>query len=206
MYFYSVLGKSALPFSGYKYLANKALLREPDFALGIFADVLLLLCWNLIARCISVSSLMFQHISWSNDSMVIVFPTTKSDLEGKHCSPKHVYASPTCPAICPIMSFVVYFYTLEMRREGSKCSVFGDNVKGVEDRFGSWLGTVASVASVSAVLVQMGISRVEIGTHSFRKGVATFLNSMVAEPTAISIYLRVRESHVHYPRFQQAYR
>lgn len=122
--------------------------------------------------------------------MVIVFPTTKSDLEGKHCSPKHVYANTTCPDICPILSFAVYFFTLGMRREGSRCAVFGENVKGVEDRFGSWLGKVASVESVSAVLVQMGISRVEIGTHSFRKGVATYLSSMVSGPSAIAIYLR----------------
>jgi hypothetical protein len=76
-----------------------------------------------------------------------------------------------------------------MRREGSKCAVFGENIKGVEDRFGSWLGTVTSVESVAAVSVQLGISRPEIGTHSFRKGVATYLSSMVAGSSAIAIYL-----------------
>ena len=60
-------GKSPLPFSAYIY------------------NAFLLLYWNLIARCVNVSGLMFQHISWEGDAMRVVFPTTKADQECKNC-------------------------------------------------------------------------------------------------------------------------
>lgn len=129
-------GKSPLPFSAYTYIAETALKQETDFQLAIFAHAFLLLSWNLIARCVNVSGLMFQHISWEGDAMRVVFPTTKTDQEGKNCSPKHVYANPLRPQICPILSFAIYFFTLGMRRDGSKCHLFGENTKGVENRFG----------------------------------------------------------------------
>lgn len=72
-------GKFPLSFSGYRFLAKKAMSQTTDFALAIFAHVFLLFCWNMIARSVSVSSLMFQHFSWEEDAMVVVFPTTKSD-------------------------------------------------------------------------------------------------------------------------------
>lgn len=96
-------GKYPLSFSGYRFLAKKAIAQTTDFPLAIFAHIFLLLCWNLLARCVSVSSIMFQHISWEEDSMVIVFPTTKSDKVGKNSAPIHVFANRKHPEICPIV-------------------------------------------------------------------------------------------------------
>lgn len=39
-------------------------------------------------------------------------------------------------------------------------------------------------------LLQMGIAIADLGTHSFRKGAATYLAGFVAGPTVIAIYLR----------------
>lgn len=39
-------------------------------------------------------------------------------------------------------------------------------------------------------LVDMGIIILEIGTHSFRKGIASFLGCLTGGPSAIAIYLR----------------
>jgi hypothetical protein len=39
-------------------------------------------------------------------------------------------------------------------------------------------------------LLSMGIMIIAIGTHSFRKGIATFLSSVPGGPSAIAIYLR----------------
>jgi hypothetical protein len=77
-----------------------------------------------------------------------------------------------------------------MRRDGSKCHVFGESTKGVENRFGSWLTAFIGIVSVAAVLLELGLEKLQIGTHSFRKGVATFLSSMVGGPSPIAIYLR----------------
>lgn len=94
-----VEGKQALNFSGYRFSANVAITQRTDLDVAIFAHLFLLLCWNLIARCCSVSSIMYDHISWDNDSMVIVFATHKGDKLAEDCSPKHVFANPSNPEI-----------------------------------------------------------------------------------------------------------
>ena len=182
-------GKDALSFSGYRYIAKTAIAQEKDYPLSTFSWVFLLLCWNLISRCVSVSSLMYDHIWWEEDSMVIVFPTHKGDKDGENSlsSPKHVFANPTNPEICPILAFGVYMICLGVRRDGAKRMVFGDKDNN-ESRFGNWLR--ASLGSHAPELLMMGITILEIGTHSFRKGVASFLCGLIGGPSAISIYLR----------------
>jgi len=59
-------GKSPLSFQGYKMLAKKSLQETTDFPVSMFAHVFILFCWNLISRCNSVSSLMFNHITMAN--------------------------------------------------------------------------------------------------------------------------------------------
>lgn len=76
-------GKQPMSFKGYKFLAKKALNQQVDFKTSISCQLFLILCWNLIARCISIGSLMYNHISWNLDFMVIVSPSHKGDKEGK---------------------------------------------------------------------------------------------------------------------------
>jgi hypothetical protein len=70
-------GKRPISFSGYRYLARKALQCSFDFKLGIFAHSFLTLCWNLMARSISVGTMMFCHLIWVDDSLVIHIPRHK---------------------------------------------------------------------------------------------------------------------------------
>ena len=106
-----VEGKQPMSFKGYKYLAARAIAQEKDYNLAIFSHFYLLLCWNLIARCVSVGSIMYTHISWENDSLVVVFPSHKGDQEGRNALPKHVFANIAEPSICPILSFAIYVFT-----------------------------------------------------------------------------------------------
>jgi len=140
-----------------------------------------------MARCVSVSGIMFDHIGWEGDAMTIIFPKHKGDQEGEHCAPKHVYANPQNPAICPILAFAVYIWTIGFRRDGAKRTVFGDT-KNTEDRFSAWLRKM--LGNTAEDLVHMGIVILEIGTHSFRKGIASFLACLTGGPSAIAIYLR----------------
>ena len=178
-------GKQAMSFKGYKFLALKAAGQSTDYSLAIFSHLYLLLCWNLIARCVSVGSLMYNHISWENDSMVIVFPSHKGDKEGRNALPKHVYANIAEPSICPILSFAVYIFTRGYEREGSKMTIFAGDA---ESRFSKWLANICS--KNKELLLTQGIDISSIGTHSFRKGIASFLSGTPGGPTAISIYLR----------------
>lgn len=180
-------GKQPITFDAVKFICKESMKQTTDFKLSIFAHIFVLLCWNLVARSISVSSLMFDHISWSNDALVMVFPTHKGDKEGKDCSPKHVYANPSNPTICPILWLAVYVFCTSTQRVDSKRAVFG-GADAAESRFSKWLRAI--FAGCKTVLENMGMIIDWLGTHSFRKGVATFLAGMCGGPGPIPIYLR----------------
>ena len=71
-------GKQPISFKGYKFLASKALDQLVDYNISISCHLFLVLCWNLIARCVSVGSLMYDHVSWSLDALVIVSRLTRA--------------------------------------------------------------------------------------------------------------------------------
>lgn len=180
-----VEGKQPMSFRGYKFLASKAFEQQNDYNIAISCHLFLILCWNLIARCVSVGSLMYNHISWELDAMVLVFPSHKGDKEGKNALPKHVYANTAEPHICPILSFAIYIFTRGYDREGSKTNIFSGEA---ESRFSKWLHRLCTENKV--LLMNQGIDVSMIGTHSFRKGIASFLSGTPGGPTAIAIYLR----------------
>lgn len=155
-------GKAPLSFEGYIYLARKAVEQKEDFQYGSFAWVFLLFCWNLMARNVSVSGIMFDHIGCVGDALTIIFPKHKGDQEGEHSAPKHVYANPKNPAICPILAFAVYIWGIGFRRDGARRTVFGDT-KHSEERFSLWLRKMLGNSADDLLL--MGIIIREIGTH-----------------------------------------
>jgi hypothetical protein len=104
-------GKQPMSFKGYMFLANKAFEQQNDHNISTSFHLFLILCWNLIAMCVSVEFLMYNHIYWSSDAMVIVFPSHKGDKEGKSALPKHVYANTEEPHLCPILSLAMYVFT-----------------------------------------------------------------------------------------------
>lgn len=57
-----------------------------------------------------------------------------------------------------------------------------------EQRFSGWLKQILS--TYGNALVALGADAIEIGTHSLRKGVATFLSGLIGGPGAVSIFFR----------------
>jgi hypothetical protein len=180
-------GKAAMTFPGDKFVAKEAASAERDFRSSMFAWTFLILAWNLMARSVSVSGIMFDHIQWVNDSLTIVFPKHKGDQDGSNAAPKHVYANPSNPTICPVLALAVWVFCIGMRREGTSRLLFGD-VEKAENKFSKWLH--AMCGDCVADLLLMGLIILDIGSHSFRKGIATFLSGIPGGPTAIAIYLR----------------
>jgi hypothetical protein len=143
-------GKQPISFRGYGYLSKRAFLNnEKDSSeSSIFAHVFVTLCWNLLARCNSVATLMFNHLSWEEDALVVAFPSHKGDQEGRNSLPKHVYANPLNPEVCPILALAIYIFTISYRQAGSATSLFGGKTNqgssDVENRFSRWLKTVCA--------------------------------------------------------------
>ena len=112
-------GKIAMSTTGYNFLAEMALTQQEDFNLYTFVHYFLLLCWNLMARSVSVSHIMYDHITWEEDALCINLGKTKGDQEGRNSFPRHVYANSANPEICPILGFAIYLFCKGFQREGS---------------------------------------------------------------------------------------
>ena len=178
-------GKAPMSGCGYEFLASTALKQSQDFTLVLLCHTFLLFAWNLMARAVTVSAIIYDHITWEEDALVIRIGRIKNDQDAKNMHPRHVYANPLNPTICPVLSLALLVFCKPFAFEGTSRLVFGESG---QSRFSEWLGKVANTCHEA--IVAMGLILSEIGTHSFRKGVATFLSSCPSGPTAISIWLR----------------
>ena len=74
-------GKIALSPDVYQFLSSVVSPdRTTDYLLYTFGHCFLTLAWNLMGRSISVATLMFAHLTWEHDSLVITLPKHKGNL------------------------------------------------------------------------------------------------------------------------------
>jgi hypothetical protein len=79
---------------------------------GVFAHLFLLVTWNLGCHVHNTMNIKFHDINWSHcfECFQIVFAHTKTDPTGEESSyPRHIFANPTQPLVCPVLSFSMYF-------------------------------------------------------------------------------------------------
>lgn len=178
-------GKLPMSHAGYHFLAEQALKQTEDFNLYSTCHCFILLCWNLIARAVTVGNLIFDCVSWDEDAMTIHIGKMKNDQEGAHGYARHVYANPKDPVICPVLAMSVLVFTKGYQREGSSRYIFGESGK---DRFTKWLSKTFQVCK-DAILA-LGLYIAQLGSHSIRKGIATALANNPGGPEAVNIWLR----------------
>eukprot|EP00603_Paraphysomonas_imperforata_P004644 CAMPEP_0114439124 /NCGR_PEP_ID=MMETSP0103-20121206/15022_1 /TAXON_ID=37642 ORGANISM="Paraphysomonas imperforata, Strain PA2" /NCGR_SAMPLE_ID=MMETSP0103 /ASSEMBLY_ACC=CAM_ASM_000201 /LENGTH=694 /DNA_ID=CAMNT_0001609847 /DNA_START=28 /DNA_END=2109 /DNA_ORIENTATION=- len=178
-------GRQPMSSAGFHFTAEQALKQTEDFSLYIMCHCFVILCWNLIARAVTVGNILFDAISWEGDSLTIHIGKMKNDQEGAHAFARHVYANPKDPVVCPVLSLAVLVFTKGYQREGSCAYVFGATGK---DRFSSWLTNM--LISCKDAILSLGLMIAELGSHSFRKGIATALANNPGGPEAINIWLR----------------
>jgi hypothetical protein len=111
-------GKSPFTFENYHLISEKSLkdLQEPSEV--HFAHLYLTLCWNLMARSCSVGHIKYSHITWATDSLQITLPNHKGDKEGASVYPKHVFANPLIPTVCPILALGIHLLCTSFRIQG----------------------------------------------------------------------------------------
>jgi hypothetical protein len=191
-------GKDPLPFTLYKLLCSKCLISNQKDLL--FVHVFLIMSWNLMCRAGNCVSIHFNHLSWKNDSLQIRFGHMKNDQEGdRPKDPRHVYANPVNPEICPILSLAIYL------------SIFGFSTfnqlfpgKTQYNRFSKAFKRL--LESERSELERFGLFPEDLGCHSTRKGSATYVSSCsTAGPSASSICLRagwslpgVQDTYIRY--------
>lgn len=184
-------GKAPMSSKGYYFLGEKSLKHTEDMGLGVFAHCFLTLCWNLMARSVSVSHILYDHVSWEEDALVINLGKTKGDQEGKNAFGRHLYANPRSPSICPILALAIFVFCQGHRvncAASGRLLFAGNSADRTANRFGQWLRNIT--VAFEEDIMSLGIIIKDIGTHSFRKGIATILSNCPGGPTAISIWLR----------------
>lgn len=179
-------GKVPVSFSMYQELCRLALfIAATRSAFSSFVHLFLILCWNLFARSCSVADLRTHHFSWENDSLVIDFSKQKGDQTGEHIAPKHIYANPYTPSVCPMLALALHMFSCAFRPDNDDESrVF---LGTPYDVFSKWLPTALTIMEKAAVL---GYAIGDFGTHSFRKGIATFCSGLIGGPSVIAIFIR----------------
>ena len=101
--------------------------------------------------------------------------------------PRHVYCNPVNPVACPVLALAIYF----------ACNEFciGENRlfpgKSQYDRFRHAFERLLNKEEVKLELIRRGVDPKDIGSHSFRKGCATFCSSgSTSGPSSTAVQLR----------------
>jgi hypothetical protein len=154
-----------------------------------YAHVYLVLQWNLMSRTNNVSTTSYEHMWWENDALVIYTPKQKNDPNGARAYPKHVFANPLDPQICPILALALWLIGCSACRQEDNnnrlfCGTFCD------DKFGDWLSKTLGRMNQS-VKDLLGVDISDIGTHSLRKGVATYEAGMIGGASMVAIFIRI---------------
>ena len=179
------VGKSPIEYSLYSFVARQFL--EASTRESVFENSFFTLCWGLMARVGNIEAICLNHIEWENDSFVIYFAQGKTDQGGENAKyPRHLYANPTCPQICPVLNLPIYLLCFPI--QDSQVKLFHGSSQ--YERFRKQLDKNLKLNCL-AELDSRGLGVEQIGTHSIRKGAASFAASgTTASPSALAIHLR----------------
>lgn len=176
-------GKVPVAYLIYMQLAKQALFAaEKRTPYSSYVHCFMLLSWNLFARSCSVGDLKLNHFSWQNDSLVIDMSKQKADQTGERIVPKHLYANPYNPEICVILGLALHVFAVSFRMDNeNRSSVFAGTPYSL---FSKWLQNALDN------IQNLGNEAKDYGTHSFRKGIATYCSGFIGGPSVIAIFLR----------------
>jgi len=128
------------------------------------------LSWNVVARAITVAEIMYGHLSWQGDAILISNYTHKGneDGEGLEENPKYLYCNPDEPDVCPWLWLAVHFIC---NVKISNCNhIFGINPKTSENKFAYNIRNVLKNLSQQDQIDILGDLATNFGTQSNRKG------------------------------------
>jgi len=179
-------GKVGISFHFYQALCKVALFAsEARSSFSSFVHLFCILCWNLFARSISVAELRTHHFTWDNDCIVIDMSLQKGDQTGESIEPKHLFANPYEPSICVVLALALHMFSVAFRPDNDDKDLLF--LGSPYDVFSKWLPTALQTIAKFAVL---GYLISDFGTHSFRKGIATFCSGFIGGPSVIAIFQR----------------
>lgn len=182
-------GKEPMQFGLYDFF-GQYLLCNKDHIDAVFAHLFMTLSWNLVCRSKNTETIRLSHMRWLGDALGIVFAKQKNDQEGDNTDYRSVYANPLRPQICPILALGIYFICVGFSQSGGN-DLFPGGKDSQASRYGQIMRRVYKDVAVAGELKNRGIKVEELGTHSVRKGAATFCASGSTDcPSITAIQLR----------------
>ena len=177
-------GKDPLPFGLYKRIAMGYMKsQQNDF---VFNHTFMLFCWNLMCRSANAVSICYSHLEWKGDALGVYFCHMKNDQAGERPrDARHVYANHINPEICPILSLGIYLM----------CYGVGDTLLfpgGKQyDRYRQSMSKFLGSEELHPILNDYGLQASDLGTHSARKGAASYCSSgSTVGPSNTAVHLR----------------
>jgi len=118
------------------------------------------------------------------DAFQVFFGHLKTDQLGKQSKHvHHIYANPFSPSICPVLALTLYFSACFNSPVNADSYLFPGRDQ--EDHFSRLLSRLLD--GHVADLESLGYQRIDIGTHSIRKGAVSYLASTPGGPQAASV-------------------
>jgi len=106
----------------------------------------------------------------------------KGDQTGERIKPKHVFANPYEPVLCPVLAIALHVFSITFRADNDeKSKLF---LGSPYDVCTKWLPTALNRIG------DLGYDVKDFGTHSFRKGIADFSSGFMNGPSVLAIFLR----------------
>ena len=165
-------GKNPMTFSLYHRL-NEYMLLEATTE-SVFARAFLCISWNLVCRSANTTSIHLHHMEWIDDALAIFFAHMKNDQCGERKrDPRHIYANPLDPVVCPILALSMYFTIFSVSGKKDTALFPGESQY---NRFSTYLCNIMEKHRM-AIKNDFGICVDDIGVHSIRKGAASYISS-----------------------------
>ena len=162
--------------------------REGNWMQGVFAWCFFTLAWVMMCRSVTTAEILLSSMRWIDDCICIDVAKEKSDQVGERQFPRHIYANPINPRICPILALAVYIFCIYIGNlADTNQPLFPGDFQ--EDRFSKVL-QCALENLPEHLLNLLGGDAADIGTHSTRKGAASYVLSHVGGPNVIQVFLR----------------
>lgn len=144
-----------------------------------------------MARSSTVAELLWNNIGWSEDCLTVLYEKGKTNQDGENKVPRHVFANPDNPAICPILALGLRLCCDRSTFESIPFKVFSASTS--HKSYSSWLRNAAlSFSEDIQEIIDVPANR--IGSHSLRKGSATYVVGLTEGPDSDSVKLRMEHS------------
>ena len=161
-------------------------LKEGNWMQGIFAWCFFTLAWVMMCHSVTTAEILLSSMRWIDDCICIDVAKEKSDQVGERQFPRHIYANPINPRICPILALAVYIFCIYIGNlADTNQPLFPGDFQ--EDRFSKVL-QCALENLPEHLLNLLGGDAADIGTHSTQKGAASYVLSHVGGPNVIQVF------------------